>query len=262
MTPLLHEFAAGILVGLAGGVTAGLLGVSPGGGLVIFSVMLLGAEQHVAQGTSLVAQVPPTGLSGIRRYWEKGSRTPPDWILWLCAGFVLGGVAGGYAAAGVAAPVLQWAYVVYLAALGAMLILRSGQEKAIDAPAADRHTLSWMPLLLIGTIAGFSSGFLGIGGGLAITVGLAAGLKVPQHQAQMVSLVFSLIPTTIAPALIYWRGGFVVGWPAMIGIFAGLWLGTDLGARLANKLAKTVLRKVLIAFVAAMGLYMIYKALA
>ena len=53
---------AGIATGLAGGFTSGLLGVSPGGGLVVFSVLLLGAEQHAAQGISLVAQIPPTSL--------------------------------------------------------------------------------------------------------------------------------------------------------------------------------------------------------
>ena len=58
---------AGIGVGLAGGVSAGLLGVSPGGALVVLSVLLLGAEQHVAQGMSLIAQVPPTSIAGIRR---------------------------------------------------------------------------------------------------------------------------------------------------------------------------------------------------
>ena len=47
-----------------------------GGGLVVFSVMLLGAEQHVAQGLSLVAQIPPTSAAGIRRYWERGNRSP------------------------------------------------------------------------------------------------------------------------------------------------------------------------------------------
>lgn len=52
-----QELLAGIGTGLAGGFTSGLLGVSPGGGLVVFSVLLLGAEQHVAQGISLVAQI-------------------------------------------------------------------------------------------------------------------------------------------------------------------------------------------------------------
>ncbi len=40
----------GLAVGLAGGSTSGLLGVSPGGGLVVSSVLLLGAEQEEAIG--------------------------------------------------------------------------------------------------------------------------------------------------------------------------------------------------------------------
>ena len=59
---------AGIATGLVGGFTSGLLGVSPGGGLVVFSVLLLGAEQHAAQGISLVAQIPPTSLAAINMY--------------------------------------------------------------------------------------------------------------------------------------------------------------------------------------------------
>ena len=65
-----------------------------------------------------------------------------------------------------------------------------------------------MRAVAVGFIAGFSSGFLGIGGGLAITAGLSAGLRVPQHQAQLVSLVFSIIPMTIPAAWIYWRNGW------------------------------------------------------
>ncbi|MDU6322294.1 MAG: sulfite exporter TauE/SafE family protein, partial [Bradyrhizobium sp.] len=42
------ELVGGLGTGLIGGFTSGLLGVSPGGGLVVFAVLLLGAEQHVA----------------------------------------------------------------------------------------------------------------------------------------------------------------------------------------------------------------------
>ncbi|MGD0851720.1 MAG: sulfite exporter TauE/SafE family protein, partial [Bradyrhizobium sp.] len=66
----LSDLVSSVSVGLVGGVTSGLLGVSPGGGLVVFSNLLLGSEQHVAQGISLVAQIPPTSVSGIRRYRE------------------------------------------------------------------------------------------------------------------------------------------------------------------------------------------------
>ena len=42
---LATDFVSGVAVGLVGGLTSGLLGVSPGGGLVVFSVLLLGAEK-------------------------------------------------------------------------------------------------------------------------------------------------------------------------------------------------------------------------
>src|SRR5215469_14859464 len=103
-----QDLLGGVAAGLAGGFTSGLLGVSPGGGLVVFSVLLLGAEQHVAQGISLVAQIPPTSLSAIGRYREKGSRSPLRWFVLLAIGFLVGGIAGALAANLVATAILQW----------------------------------------------------------------------------------------------------------------------------------------------------------
>ncbi len=261
MTALLHDLLAGAGVGLVGGITSGLLGVSPGGGLVIFSVLLLGAEQHVAQGTSLAAQIPPTSLAGIRRYWEKGTRSPASWLAWLSAGFLGGSVGGGYAAGFVASATLQWTYVAYLTVLAAMMVLRG--DPADDGATSTNGVseVSWIALVVVGVIAGFSSGFLGIGGGLAITVGLSVGLRVPQHQAQLVSLVFSVVPTTILAAWVYWSDGLLVSWPALTGIVIGLWLGTDLGARAANRSDRLTLQRTLLLLTAAMALYMTYKAL-
>jgi uncharacterized membrane protein YfcA len=254
------ELLAGGGVGVVAGLASGFTGTSPGGGLVIFSVLLLGAGQHVAQGTSLITQIPPTGLAGARRYWQSGNRSPLPWIVWIGIGFLIGGVGGGYAAAAVSDAVLQWTYVVYLVALIALLILRRDRKDG-SIEDGDRDDLPWLPLLIIGMLAGFSSGFMGIGGGLAITVGLAAGLRVPQHQAQLVSLIFSVIPTNIPAAWIYWSKGLMVGWPATVGIVAGLWIGTDLGARMANGVSKSVLRKAVIALISLMAFYMTWKAL-
>ena len=50
--------------GLAGGLFSGFLGVTAGGVLVPLLILILGKDQHVAQGISLVAQVLPTSLSG------------------------------------------------------------------------------------------------------------------------------------------------------------------------------------------------------
>lgn len=252
------SLAAG--VGLIGGLTSGLCGVSPGGALVVLAT-LSGAEQHVAQGISLTAQIPPTSLSGIKRYREEGSACPTRWLLWLAPGFLLGGVAGATLATRASTSVLQWSYVGYLAALDALLLVRSSAGRDSAAAANSTEDIPALGLLAVGLLAGVSSGYLGIGGGLAIVAGLAGGLRVPQHQAQMVSLVLSIIPTTIPAAWVYWRAGKLPSWPIIVAAIVGLWLGTDLGARAANRMKPTTPRRLLLTMVTAMVAYMVWRAL-
>lgn len=256
-----NDFVASVMVGLIGGVASGLLGVSPGGILVPITILVLGCEQHIAQAISLVAQIPPTSISGIRRYWRGGRRTPMRWLALLTVGFLIGGVAGALAADRLSSEVLQWAFVFYLALLVMLLVFRPPDRRPqLVSEDAERKHLDWPALVIVGLVAGFSSGLMGIGGGLAITAGLSAGLKVPQHQAQAVSLAFSAIPTTIPAAWVYWHHGWFVPWPVIAGLVVGLWGGTYLGARVANRLAATTLRHVLIGLVSATAVYMAYKA--
>lgn len=257
----LPDLLAGLGVGLVGGMTSGLLGVSPGGGLVVSANLLLGSEQHVAQGISLFAQIPPPGLSGVKRYWEKGGRTPVNWFAQLGVGFIFGGVAGALAAGSVSSSFLRWSYVLYLAGLDALLISRPARRQPEETPSDFSSAVPWPALTGVGFLAGFSSGFLGIGGGLAITAGLSAGLRAPQHQAQLVSLVFSIIPTTIPAAWIYWRNGWSAPWLLIAGVVVGLWAGADFGARVANSLSETALHLLLLCFVTAMAIYMAYRAM-
>jgi uncharacterized protein len=262
-----HDLLGRAGAGLAGGFASGLLGVSPGGGLVVFAVLLLGAKQHVAQGISLVAQIPPTSpnfrtsMAGIKRYWEQGSRCPLRWLVFLAIGFVAGGVAGAYGASRASSSVLQWTYVAYLLSLDAMLVARGAGRAAEQDETTTTKDLHWAALLTVGSLAGLSSGFMGIGGGLATVVGLSAALRVPQRQAQMISLILSLIPTTIPSAWLYWKQGWSWSWAALIGVVVGLIIGTDLGARLANKIDRSMLPITMIFFVSLMALYMTYKAL-
>jgi uncharacterized protein len=254
---ILADCFQGVAVGLASGFTSGLMGVSPGGGLVVFSVLLLGAEQHVAQGISLAAQIPPVSMSGVWRYRERGVESPLRWIVPLAAGFVGGGAIGAAGAGAIDATALRWAYVVYLVVLE-ILLIASGERKEIGERAVAEPRLG--ALLAIGLAAGLSSGFLGIGGGLATTVGLSAVLHFPQRQAQMVALALTLIPTTAPSAWIYWRDGWMAPWPTLLAVIVGLAVGTDLGARLANRLERRALRGVLLVFVAIMALYMAFGA--
>jgi len=205
--------------------------------------------------------VPPTSVAGIRRYWQTGNRTSLRWIILLTVGFVAGGAAGALGANNVSDRILRWTYVAYLVVPDAMLILRGGRGKAEREEERPVRNLHWAALLTIGLLAGLSSGFLGIGGGLATVVGLSAVLGVPQHQAQMVSLVMSLIPTTIPSAWIYWSEGSLASWPVLAGVIVGLIVGTDLGSRVANRIDRAMLRVAMIFFVSLMAIYMTLQAL-
>src|SRR5277367_1659148 len=115
------------------------------------------------------------------------------------AGFVVGGAAGAEAATVASRVFLQWTYVLYLAALGALVVARPPRRQSDDGEAPPAPPVPRLALAAVGAFAGFSSGFLGIGGGLAITVGLSAWLKVPQRLAQMVSLVLLTVRSRFRP---------------------------------------------------------------
>lgn len=83
-----------LLTGILGGVASGLFGI--GGGTIMVPILglLLGFTQHRAQGTSLVALIPPTGVLAVLAYGKMGY---VDWRvgLLLIPGVFLGGIAGG-----------------------------------------------------------------------------------------------------------------------------------------------------------------------
>jgi len=61
-----------LLAGVAAGVASGMFGI--GGGVILVPILglLLGFSQHRAQGTSLVALIPPTGLLAVIAYAHAG----------------------------------------------------------------------------------------------------------------------------------------------------------------------------------------------
>src|SRR3989304_3977787 len=82
-----------LLLGLAVGVAVGLMGV--GGGIVLVPalVYLMKMDQHMAQGTSLLLQLPPIGIGGLYFYWKQRHVDPRAGV--LCAlGFLCGGYFG------------------------------------------------------------------------------------------------------------------------------------------------------------------------
>lgn len=257
----LTDVLGGLVAGGMGGVASGFLGITSGGILVPLLVLILGKDQHVAQGISLVAQVVPTSLSGVRNYSQSGHRVSVRWLTWLAIGFCIGGVVGALLATQVSDRALQWCFVGYLLILLAIILSRPPRSKLeTDVDAAADPPLHWASLCAIGAVAGWSSGFLGIGGGLAITALMTALMKVSQHRSQAMSLAVTALPVTLPAALLYVQQGTELTWFTIISLIVGLWVGTGIGASFANRVAPDKLRLMLIVMIAAMAIFMAFKA--
>ena len=86
-----------LLVATACGVASGLFGIGGGVLLVPLLVLIFDFPQHRAQGTSLVALIPPTGLLAFLAYAKAGYVSWRTGLL-LIPGVFAGGILGGWLA--------------------------------------------------------------------------------------------------------------------------------------------------------------------
>ncbi|MBK6849675.1 MAG: sulfite exporter TauE/SafE family protein [Proteobacteria bacterium] len=116
------QISAWVLLGLTAGVASGLVGV--GGGIVLVPAMVFffGLTQHQAQGTSLAVLVPPIGILAAWTYYRQGY-VQPRMALFICLGFVLGGLLGARLATQLSNPTLTRVFGAVLTAIGVKMLL-------------------------------------------------------------------------------------------------------------------------------------------
>src|ERR1700758_2600923 len=106
-----------LLAGGTAGIASGMFGI--GGGVILVPILglLLGFSQHRAQGTSLVALIPPTGLLAVLAYGKMGY---VDWRigLLLIPGVFVGGIAGGNIAKRIPAVMMRRVFAVLMFLFG------------------------------------------------------------------------------------------------------------------------------------------------
>lgn len=95
MVDLAMRNAGTFLAACVCGVASGLFGIGGGVLLVPFLVLLFAFGQHRAQGTSLIALIPPTGLLAFLAYAKAGYVSWKVGLL-LIPGVFVGGILGGW----------------------------------------------------------------------------------------------------------------------------------------------------------------------
>lgn len=191
------------LIGIAGGLTSGLLGV--GGGIVLVPLLtkFMGLDQKRAQATSLAILVF-TALAGAIAYRAAGEVDLAMAAL-LAVGSIVGVRLGALHSARLPASTLRRAFGALAVVVGGRLLLTQLPEGAwLALPGIAGIGLE----IVTGFAIGWLAGLLGVGGGVILVPILTLLFGVPQHAAQGVSL-FMIVPTSIVGAWTQLRLGAV-----------------------------------------------------
>ena len=264
MVPL---FLVSLVVGLAVGVLAGLLGI--GGGMLLVPAFKLGyaMDSLMCTATSLFTIIP-TSVSGAISHIRNKTCLPK---LGVAAG--LGGaclsplgvwlatLSPDWAVMGAAALIIAYSSVtMFRKALKAPKVPRgaTGAEAADaaakEAAAEDRAAaierahleapaIGWREAAIgaaIGLFAGLASGYVGVGGGFIMVPLMMSVLHVPMKLTSGTSLIAVMIlavPGTITQAVL---GN--INWVAGIAVACGSIPGAALGAKLIPKVPERQLR--------------------
>lgn len=113
--------------GMFTGFLSGMMGVGGGSLMVPAMVLLAGMDQHMAQGSALLAMVPG-GIAGASAHHRLGN-VAGGALWWLLPGVVAGSFAGGMAAASIDANWLRIGFAVVLIYVGGRCAMtRSAEE--------------------------------------------------------------------------------------------------------------------------------------
>lgn len=240
------------VVGCAGGLIAGLLGV--GGGILIVPVLrVLGPGlgiadtmiMHVAVATS-AAVIVPTAIRSGYAHWQRGAVDRP---ILLGFGPAMGAAAFLAGRSGEFWNTQQLSLVFGVAAILLGLNMAFGRA---DWRLAER--LPGRPFqLLMGAVIGAVSAVMGIGGG-AIAVPVLSAFGVPMHRAVGTAAVLGLFVSL--PALVGW---ILAGWglpgppgpalgfvslPIAAALLPTMLLVAPFGVRLAHRVPAARLKRI------------------
>lgn len=216
------------------------------GGAVVSTpaVRVLGATPIEAVGTTVPA-ILPGALVGVWRYHKAGL---VDWRvgLWCGASGAVAAVAGAVIADEVAEPGWLMVATAVLMGLSGWSVARSGRSvpavatSAVgtgpgpaggsDADADADADASWVWLVVLGAVAGFVAGILGVGGGIILLPAFTSLLGMPVRKSVPASLVAVAIFSVPALATHAVNGNidWLLAVPLMVGVVPGARLGSSL----------------------------------
>lgn len=190
MNPTPLQIAIVMAIGLVGGMLGGLLGLGGSVFIIPALTLLLGTNQHLFQAAALITNVFVAAAATLRHRGRGTIRT--DLIPSILVASSLAAVAG-VALSNLFEPKplagLFGAYLCY-ASLTEMIALA---RRVKDHPEGSRSSPQLSVGVLVGLAGGFTSGFLGIGGGAVMVPLLRRFGRLPIRQAVATSATAMIV---------------------------------------------------------------------
>jgi uncharacterized protein len=113
----MEDFIVYLLIGVVAGILSGLFGI--GGGIIIIPALMFlqGFTQLKAQGTSLVALLPPVGILAFLEYYKRGYSDLYAGIV-ICIAMVISAKFGAQFANMLPLDVLRKAFGIFVILVG------------------------------------------------------------------------------------------------------------------------------------------------
>jgi len=128
--------AVNISMGFLVGILSGMLGVGGGIILVPLLVLLLGIEQHLAQGISL-AYIIPTAIMGAYTHYRQGNVVRPA-VPWMAGASLLTAILGSTLAHALGSAALRQVFGVFLAIIGLEMALTKPRDRTVAAVGKEK----------------------------------------------------------------------------------------------------------------------------
>ena len=236
-----------VLVGVGIGVLSGMLGI--GGGTIMIPVLRLGygLDAFMATATSLFAIIP-ISLAGAITHVRARSCLPKLGVLLGVAGAItssagvyLGSISPAWLIMVVAAVIIIYSAFTMLGKalrMGKKSSSISGSARAnasaapsdIEPCTFDFTRKNVVLAAIIGLIAGFASGYVGVGGGFIMVPLMTAWLGIPMKRTSgtsLIAIIILAIPGVIQQAFlghIDYLAGIMLCVGAIPGAVLGAWL--------------------------------------
>jgi uncharacterized membrane protein YfcA len=124
------EILALLAIGLSAGLLAGLLGIGGGVVMVPAMVLIMGLDQHVAQGTSLLVIIPAAAFGSFTHH--RHGRVALRDAASLAVGGVLGAVLGSVTALSLDEQLLRRLFAVLILVVAARLLMTRSSAEPVD----------------------------------------------------------------------------------------------------------------------------------